>query len=168
MLSGKVLVLNQSYEPISICSPRKALLLSMLLKAEIVAVRHDKFIRSVSSKFPYPSVIRLAGYIRRPFRSIELSRKNILRRDDFRCQYCGKKTHDITIDHIIPRSRGGYDAWENLVAACTKCNSQKGCRTPEEAKMPLLSKPRKPNHIMFLKQFVGVPDDNWKPFLFMD
>jgi 5-methylcytosine-specific restriction endonuclease McrA len=99
---------------------------------------------------------------------IELSRKNIIRRDNYRCQYCGKKTSTLTIDHVIPKSRGGTDTWDNLVAACVKCNNKKGNRTPSEANMPLLKKPRKPNHIMFLKQFMGTIDDSWRPFLFMD
>lgn len=141
--------------------------MSMLMKAEVVEVRKGMYIRSVSAEFPFPSVIRLCGYIRVPFRSIILSRKNILKRDDQKCQYCGKKKSDMTIDHILPRSRGGTDSWENLVAACTSCNSKKGCRTPDEAKMPLLSKPKKPHHIVFLKQYIGLADDNWKPFLFM-
>lgn len=165
--SGKVLVLNQSYEPISVCSPKKALLLCLLMKAEIVEVRKGLSIRTISTSFQYPSVIRLSGYVKRPFKSIVLSRKNILRRDDFRCQYCGSKKSDLTIDHILPRSRGGKDTWENLVTACTSCNSKKGCRTPEEARMPLQSTPKKPNHIMFIRQYLGIADENWKQFLFI-
>jgi 5-methylcytosine-specific restriction endonuclease McrA len=78
------------------------------------------------------------------------------------------KTHELTIDHIIPKSRGGSESWENLVAACTKCNNKKGNRTPDEAGMVLINKPRRPHHILFIKQFMGKLDDNWKPFLFMD
>jgi 5-methylcytosine-specific restriction endonuclease McrA len=103
-----------------------------------------------------------------PYKRIDLSRKNILKRDNHRCQYCGKKTLDITIDHIMPKSRGGIDTWDNLVAACVRCNNRKGNRTPDEAGMKLLSKPRRPNHIMFLKQYIGRTEDSWRPFLFMD
>jgi len=141
--------------------------LLLLTKAEMVAQKQNKYIRSLTQKIPQPSVIKLSSYIKIPFKSIELSRKNILRRDDHRCQYCGKKTTDLTIDHIIPKSRGGGDTWENLVTACVRCNNRKGNRTPEEAEMKLLSKPRKPNHILYLKQTVGTIEENWKPFLFM-
>lgn len=161
------MVLNQSYEPICLCSPKKAIILLILTKAELVAQKDGKFIRSVKISFPYPSVIRLSNYIKVPIKKIELSRKNILRRDDNRCQYCGKKATDLTIDHIIPKSRGGTDSWENLVSACKACNNKKGNRTPEEAGMKLLKTPRKPHHILFIKQYVDKVDDAWKPFLFM-
>ncbi|MCO5250112.1 MAG: HNH endonuclease [Candidatus Kapabacteria bacterium] len=161
-------MLNQSYEPITVCSAKKAFLLIYLLKAELVEVRTNKSIRTINRAFPYPSVIKLVSYIKMPYKRIDLSRKNILKRDNHRCQYCGKKTLDITIDHIIPKSRGGMDTWDNLVAACVRCNNRKGNRTPDEAGMKLLSKPRRPNHIMFLKQYIGRTEDSWRPFLFMD
>lgn len=167
-MNGKVLVLNQSYEPVSICSAKKAIILLYLTKAELIAKRDGKIIRSVKDFYPHPSVIRLSRFLKMPFKKIELSRKNILKRDGFRCQYCGHKATDLTIDHIIPKSRGGTDNWENLVAACHKCNNRKGNRTPEEANMTLLNKPRKPHHILFIKQYMGKVDDNWKPFLFME
>lgn len=162
------MVLNQSYEPISICSARKAIILVLLNKAELITLRENRYFRSVSTKLPQPSIIKLSKYIRIPFNNIEPSRRNVLRRDEHRCQYCGKKSLEMTIDHILPRSRGGTDSWENLTTACIRCNNRKGNRTPEEAGMSLLSKPKKPNHIMFLRQAVGKIDDNWKPFLFMD
>jgi 5-methylcytosine-specific restriction endonuclease McrA len=102
-----------------------------------------------------------------PYRRVELSRKNILRRDGFRCQYCGSHSHPLTLDHVIPKSRGGGDAWENLVAACIPCNNRKGSRTPEEAGLRLLSYPRKPNHIVFLSHFMGKVDEPWKQYLFI-
>lgn len=138
------------------------------MKAELVAEKSAKAIHSVNSVFPFPSVIKLLSFVRMPYKKIELSRKNILRRDSHRCQYCGKKTHEMTIDHIIPRSRGGGDSWENLVAACVRCNNRKGSRTPEEANMKLLTVPKRPHHILFLKQHIGRYEDNWRPFLFMD
>jgi len=167
-LNGKVLVLNQSYEPVSICSAKKAIILLYLTKAELIAKRDGKIVRSVKDFYPHPSVIRISRFLKAPFKKIELSRKNILKRDGFRCQYCGHKATNLTIDHVIPKSRGGTDNWENLVAACHKCNNRKGNRTPEEANMTLINKPRKPHHILFIKQYMGKVDDNWKPFLFMD
>lgn len=138
------------------------------MKAELVEQRNGTYIRSVRQAFPSPSVIRLSAYVRLPFKNIELSRKNLHRRDSFRCQYCGRKYTALTIDHIIPKSRGGADSWENLITACVQCNNKKGSQTPEEAKMPLLSKPSKPHHILFMKQYLGRVEKEWKPFLFMD
>ena len=140
----------------------------LLTKAEIIAFKEDRFIRTVSNSYPYPSVIRLSKYLRIPYKRIELSRKNIHRRDGFRCQYCGEKSGDMTIDHIVPKSRGGLDSWDNLVTACRKCNNKKGSRTPQEANMILLNVPSRPHHIVFIKQIVDKLDDNWRPFLFMD
>ncbi|HPO63646.1 MAG TPA: HNH endonuclease [Candidatus Kapabacteria bacterium] len=168
LTNSRVLVLNQGYEPVTICSTKKAVLLLFLTKAELVEEREDKYIRSVSRCFPFPSVIRLSNYIKVPYKKIELSRKNVLRRDENRCQYCGKRDIEMTIDHIIPKSRGGTDSWENLVTACKHCNNKKGNRTPEEANMKLIKMPRKPNHILFIRQNVGKIEDKWKPFLFME
>jgi 5-methylcytosine-specific restriction endonuclease McrA len=161
-------MLNNSYEAISVCSVKKAILLTFLQKAEIVAYRKNEFINSVSNKFPAPSVIKLSKYMKLPFRRIELSRRNIYRRDNYQCQYCGKKTQVLTIDHIIPRSRGGEDTWENLVTACDKCNNMKGSRTPEEAGMQLLKIPSKIHHIIFMKLNISDAEEAWKPFLYMD
>ncbi len=168
VLDGRVLILNQGYEPVSICSAKKAMLLLILTKAELVAKLDGKVIRSPRQVFPHPSVIRIPKYYKVPFRRVELSRKNIIRRDNNKCQYCGAKAHSLTIDHVIPKSRGGTESWENLVAACLKCNNRKGNQTPEEARMPLLVIPGKPSHLMLLKLFMGTMDINWRPFLFMD
>lgn len=167
-MTGRVLVLNQSYEPISICSPKKAMILIFLFKADLVAKKRGRVVRSPSQAFPFPSVIKLSYFVKIPYRKVELSRKNILRRDLNSCQYCGTKKGQLTIDHIIPKSRGGSETWDNLVAACVKCNNKKGNKTLEEANLHLLKNPRKPNHILFIKQFAGKVDENWKPFLFMD
>lgn len=167
-LNSRVLVLNQSYEPVSVCSTKKAILLLLLTKAEVVEHRNAASIRTVRSSFPFPSVIRLSAYIRVPYKRIELSRKNVLRRDGHRCQYCGTMTTPLTVDHVIPRSRGGIDAWENLVCACVTCNNKKGSRTPDEAHMRLLTIPKRPHHVTFLKHFIGKADDTWRPYLFMD
>ena len=166
VLSGQVLVLNQSYEPISICSPQKAMILLFLMKADLVASKEELHIRTVAQSFPFPTVIKLRRYIKFPYRKVELSRKNIMRRDGHECQYCGSRNH-LTIDHVVPRSRGGKDTWENLVTACVACNNKKSNRTPEEAEMPLLNKPFKPHHIIYLKQFVTNLDETWKPYLFI-
>ncbi len=165
-MNGHVLVLNNDYRAITLCSVERALLLVLLRKAELVEAHPDRFVRSPSTQFPWPSIVRLRGYVRVPYKRIMISRKNVLRRDRFRCQYCGSRDR-LTIDHVMPKSRGGRDTWENLVAACTPCNNRKGSRTPEEAGMRLLSKPYRPSHVMFIRDCIGTLDDTWKPYLFL-
>jgi 5-methylcytosine-specific restriction endonuclease McrA len=165
-LNRNVLVLNQNYEPISICNAKKAIVLVYLGKAEIVE-RLDTEVKSVRSSIPFPSVVRLQIYIYRPFTPVVLSRKNVLRRDHHTCQYCGKANAPLTVDHIIPRHLGGKHSWENLVCACVRCNNAKGNRTPEQADLQLLKKPRKPSHLFFLQFFIEKPHDSWRPYLFL-
>ncbi|HDI52101.1 HNH endonuclease [candidate division KSB1 bacterium] len=166
MLNRHVLILNQNYEPMSVCSAKRAIVLLYLGKAEIVE-RHEQWVRSVTTALPLPSIVRLGRYIRVPHKRILLTRKNILKRDHYRCQYCGRDDKPLTIDHVIPKERGGQDVWENLVAACTDCNNRKGNRTPEQAGMHLLKKPRKPNYLTFIQHYIGISDDRWKPYLFL-
>jgi 5-methylcytosine-specific restriction endonuclease McrA len=167
-MNSKVLVLNQNYEPMSVCNAKKAIILLYLGKAELVEAHDGKVVRSVSMALPFPSIVRLSVYIRVPFKKIILSRKNILRRDGHRCQYCGRGDLPLTVDHVIPKSHGGDDTWENLVCACVQCNNKKGDRTPEEAEISLIRKPTRPNHVMFIRHFVGRIDERWKPYLFMN
>jgi len=136
-------------------------------KAESVLNDDNKAIHSVSFNYPWPSIIRLSRYIRVPYKKVVLTRKNILRRDGYKCSYCGRGDLTLTIDHIVPKARGGIDSWDNLISACTKCNNKKGDRTPEEADMNMLKKPFKPSHIMFIKNVVGKVDDKWKPYLYL-
>lgn len=138
----------------------------VLGKAELVENFDDKAIHSASSVFPWPSVIRLSAFIHVPYKTIILTRKNILNRDQHKCAYCGRGDITLTIDHIIPKSRGGQDVWENLVAACVRCNNSKGDRTPHEANMTLRIKPYMPNHVLFLKNKVGRLHQTWKQYLF--
>lgn len=133
----------------------------------MVATRSDRTIRTVRAFYPYPSVVRLPRYIHIPYKRVELTRKNILRRDNHRCAYCGRATPPLTVDHILPRSRNGSDTWENLVAACVRCNNRKGNRTPEEASMKLHVRPFRPNHVTFIRNVIGVVESEWEPFLFM-
>lgn len=164
-LAGHVLVLNQDYQALAVCSVERALVLVVLHKAEMVEVRAEHLLRSVRSRYPWPSVVRLKRYVRVPYRKVLLTRRNVLRRDGHRCQYCGA-TDRLTIDHVLPRSRGGPDAWENLVAACVPCNHRKGNKTPDEAGMPLARPPFRPSHVMYMRDFVGMGQDDWKPYLF--
>lgn len=165
-LSGHVLVLNQDYRALSVCSVERAVVLLFLRKVELVHAREDRKLHSARMQHPWPSIVRLKVYVHVPYKRIMLSRKNVLRRDRHRCQYC--RSHDrLTIDHVLPKSRGGKDTWENLVAACVPCNNRKGNRTPEEAEMPLLRKPFRPSHVMFIRDYIGRLDEQWKPYLFL-
>jgi 5-methylcytosine-specific restriction endonuclease McrA len=146
----------------------KAIVLLYLGKAEMIAAADGKLVRSVSVTMPFPSIVRLSVYVRVPYKRIILSRKNILRRDAHRCQYCGRSDLPLTVDHVVPISRGGEDTWENLVCACVGCNNRKGDRTPEEADMALRRKPMRPNHVTFIRHFVGSLDERWKPYLFLN
>lgn len=166
-LNAKVLILNQSYEPLTVCTIKKAFILVFLGKAEVVVDDKRKSLRAVSKTFTWPSVIRLASFVTVPYKKVVLTRKNILRRDSYQCAYCGRSDLLLTIDHVIPKARGGTDSWENLICACTVCNNKKGDRTPTEAGMPLSKNPFKPSHIMFIKNVVGKLDENWKPFLYL-
>jgi len=144
LLGRKVLLLNASYEPLSLVTAAKALTLVFRHVAEVVEKDKGRVLRSPRFTFEVPSVIRLTQYIDvRSRRNKVTNRHRILARDHYRCQYCGKRgtAFDLTLDHIMPRSRGGRTVAENLVSACQSCNNRKGDRTPEEARMPLLTNP---------------------------
>lgn len=160
----RVLVLNQDYSPLSLCSAERAFLLLYLEKAELVHDDPEHRMRTVDADFPMPSVIRLQKYIFIPFKGVILSRQNIFKRDRQQCQYCGK-SKDLTIDHVMPKSRGGKSTWSNLVTACKRCNSLKGDKTPEEAEMPLTNKPFKPSYVMFVRNFSGFTSQEWLKYL---
>ena len=166
MLNSRVLVLNQNYEPMSVCSAKRAIVLLYLEKAEMIE-RNHQMVRSVSRAMPMPSIVRLSRLVHVPRKRILLNRKNIIKRDGHQCQYCGTRDAPITVDHIVPKDRGGGDTWENLVCACVECNAKKRNRTPREAGMRMLKKPRKPGYLFFIQHLVGIPDDRWKPYLFM-
>lgn len=144
---GKVLVLNASYEPLNITSWRRAVVL--LLKGKAEQVEHNG--RVVYHNIPLPTVIRLRHYIKVPYKEIPLTRKNILHRDSHSCQYCGYTGEELTLDHVVPRSRGGGEFWENMVTACVRCNIKKGNRTPKEANMPLRQVPRRPHSSLYFE-----------------
>jgi hypothetical protein len=163
-MGRKVLVLNQDYSAFTICSVPKAFLLVYLKKADLIAESETEKLRSISETFPMPSVIRLHKYVYLPYRGVMLTRQNIFKRDNHQCQYCGT-ADDLTLDHVMPKSRGGRTSWDNLVTACKRCNSRKGDFTPDEAGLFLPQKPYKPSFVMFLRDFSGTVDTSWLPFL---
>ena len=144
---GKVLVLNASYEPLNITSWRRAAVLIIKGKAE--RVEHNG--KTLYADFLLPTVIRLRYYVRVPYKEIPLTRRNILHRDSYTCQYCGYTGDELTLDHVVPRSRKGGETWENMVTACVRCNVKKGNRTPKEANMPLRNSPRRPYSSLYFE-----------------
>lgn len=160
----KALVLNQDYSPISICSIQRAFVLVFMEKVEMITPFNGNKFHSVSAEYPIPAVIRLQRYINVPYKNVELTRNNVFRRDDFVCQYCGKES-DLSLDHLVPRSKGGKTNWRNLVTACKTCNSLKGDETPEAIGLKLRNLPFRPSYVMFLREFSGYRYAEWSPFL---
>jgi 5-methylcytosine-specific restriction endonuclease McrA len=160
-----VLVLNANFEPIHVCNLRRAINLIINGKASLVMNGRGE-IRTVSRVFPRPSIIRLEKMIKRPRPEVCLTKREILRRDEFTCQYCGRNGTHLTIDHVMPRRLGGEHTWENLVAACPNCNHHKGGRTIEQAGMFLLHKPSPPPMsatYLFARHLRD--NEDWVPFI---
>lgn len=160
-----MLVLNQNFEPLNVCPTRRAVTLVISGKAEIV-VDSRGYINTPTARYPKPSVIRLAQQVHRPRPHIRLTRRAVFRRDNFTCQYCGIESHHLTIDHVIPRHRGGAHTWNNVVSACSNCNRHKGGKLLGEVRMALHRKPAEPNGSM-RNLFAHYLDtyNEWSPFL---
>ncbi|HEV2882398.1 MAG TPA: HNH endonuclease [Pyrinomonadaceae bacterium] len=170
-MNGRVLVLNASFEPINVCTERRAVV--MIFKGVARVEEHNgHMLHSARVTMHAPSVIRLTEYIHIPFKNRSLSRKNILLRDHSTCQYCAKQLppSDLTLDHVFPRSRGGESTWDNLVACCKRCNHRKGSRTPEEAGMHLIRHPRGFSlHVSRqIMRYLGRADQTWRKYLFYE
>ncbi|MGE5222709.1 MAG: HNH endonuclease [Omnitrophica WOR_2 bacterium] len=160
-----VLVLNANFEPINVCNTRRAVGLIISGKAMLVLNGRGE-IKTVSRSYPRPSIIRLERMVRRPRPRVKLTKREILRRDDYTCQYCGQRSSSLTIDHIIPRHMGGQHCWENLVTACPSCNHRKGGRTIDQAQMRLLHSPKEPPtnaHYIFARHLKD--NTEWLPFV---
>jgi 5-methylcytosine-specific restriction endonuclease McrA len=143
ILSAPVLVLNANYEPLNVCSTKRAISLIFSRKASLV-MNGRGFIQTPLTAYPAPSIIRLGQMIRRPRPNIKLTKPEVFRRDNYTCQYCGNEHNRLTIDHVTPRHLGGMHIWENLVTACPTCNHKKGGKTASQANMRLLSIPKAP------------------------
>ena len=164
MINSPVLVLNQNYQPLNVCNVRRAVVLLGRGKAEII-INGRGHIRTISLLVQVPSVIRLVYMVKRPLVRRRLSRRAIFYRDGFRCQYCGKESKNMTLDHIMPRSRGGPHVWENVVSACIPCNHRKAGLTPKEANMRMLKKPTAPRpnpYYMFHHRSIL---EEWRQFM---
>ena len=164
------LLLNASYEPLRIISWRKALTLLFAGKVEVID-EYDHEVHSVTFSIKLPSICKLVKYVRVKNRNrVKFSRANIYARDDYKCQYCGKRfpTEDLTFDHVIPAARDGKKTWENIVTACFRCNHKKGGRTPAQARMALVRLPTEPRwlpayHITFR---INSPPEAWRDYLY--
>lgn len=162
-----VLVLNYDYQPVHITTWRRAIVLILKQKAELIEAHPTRKLLTARAEYPYPSIIRLLRYVPIPYKNIPLTRQNIFRRDGYRCAYCGS-SYNLTIDHVIPRSQGGTDTWENLVTACEPCNRRKGNRTPQQAGMQLLFRPRRPHYLLFWLRGAEEIDGSWRPYLMLE
>ena len=165
MTVSSVLVLNQNYEPLNVCHARRALVLLLRGKAEVVESAAE-VIRTTREAFRIPSVIRMVYFIKRPRPRLRLSRTEVFARDGWKCVYCGKQTNDLTLDHVVPRHRGGEHSWKNLVSACKPCNHRKAGRTPAEARMQMTGEPNEP-HVSPYYGFFGYLGSRhgWRKFV---
>ena len=166
----RTLLINTTFEPISVLSWKKAVTLVYLGKVEVLK-EYEREIQGVSMRMKQPAVIRLLRLVRSNHVNVKFSRKNIFLRDDYTCQYCGGKfdTKNLTWDHIIPKSRGGITEWTNIVTSCIRCNLQKSDKLPEEVRMFPRKRPSRPNgfYVFMLHLGVTVAPDYWKDYLFL-
>ena len=161
-MSG-VLVLNATYEPIGVVSSRRAVVLALSQKVEVLHETDDLFTSS-TLEVPVPSVVRLRYYVKVPYkRTAPLSRRAVFARDGGRCQYCGKSAESI--DHVIPRSKQGEHSWDNVVACCRRCNAYKGDRLLKDCGLKLARRPQAPTQYVWVKVAAGTVPEVWTPYL---
>jgi 5-methylcytosine-specific restriction endonuclease McrA len=167
----QTLVLTHAYEPHRVVSWQRAITMYFDDKVEVLA-EYEEDVRSVGFSLKMPAVVRLVRAMRHPRRGVRFSRANVLARDAFACQYCGRRAspRELTFDHVVPRARGGRTTWDNIVTACTRCNRRKGDRTPDEAGMTLRTRPVCPHELalVFVHFELGrtVPDA-WRDWVFL-
>ena len=164
---ARVLVLNATYEPINVCTLRRAAVLLLKEKAELLEQREGAVLHSEHMTLERPDVIRLANYVRIPREAHrrKITRRAVLARDSWTCQYCGSTKSGLTVDHVIPRSRGGESVWENIVAACASCNRRKGNRLPREIHMHPKNTPKAPPPTVFIQVASPKIPANWQQYL---
>ena len=167
-MNKDVLVLNCDYEPLNVCSMRRALVLIYLGKAEILHSEGSFTSLHLNMPEEMPSVVRLRHQIRRPLPELKLSRRTVLARDNYRCQYCGASQKEMTIDHVIPRRLGGQASWENLVCCCRRCNMKKSDKLAHQLNMKLSRLPRRPRYTPYIslpKFLSGRANSVWRDYL---
>jgi 5-methylcytosine-specific restriction endonuclease McrA len=165
------LLLNSTFEPLRVVTWKRAIIMVMLGKVEVIE-EYERAIRGIRVSIYLPAVIRLNRFIRRKTPIVKFSRQNLYVRDRGVCQYCGTpfEHKELTYDHVVPRSKGGQTEWTNVVSCCTACNLRKGGRTPEEAGMPLIKKPKAPIWIPLLTKSLGIDEtpSSWKDYLYLN
>jgi 5-methylcytosine-specific restriction endonuclease McrA len=161
----QVLVLNASYEPLNVCSVRRAHVLVFKGKAQVIE-ELERPLRAATDTYPWPHVIRLVQYVRVP-RTVQrkISRRALFARDNWRCVYCGSTAGRLTLDHVVPRSRGGGSTWENVVTSCAPCNLRKGDRLLHEVQMELPHPPRPPAPVLFIRLSTQTIPRGWEQYL---
>jgi 5-methylcytosine-specific restriction endonuclease McrA len=164
--NGRVLVLNASYEAINVCTVRRAAVLILKDRAEMLE-RGERSLHAETFEMPRPTVIRLTTYVRVPrdAHSRKITRRAIFARDQWECQYCGTSHPQLTVDHVIPRSKGGPSSWDNVVTCCAPCNRRKGDRLPKHANMHPRSKPAPPSSTIFVHVAVPKVPEVWQQYL---
>ncbi len=162
---GRVLVLNATYEPVNVCTVRRAVVLLLKQKAELLE-RAEWEIHAASTTLARPVVIRLVTYVRIPrdTHRRKITRRAVFARDNWTCQYCGSRAQ-LTVDHVVPRSKGGASTWDNIVASCAPCNRRKGDALPRQAGMHLLSQPRTPSPHVFIQVASPTIPAAWRQYL---
>ena len=164
MINSAVLVLDQDYHPLNICRARRAVVLTLKGKAHVLE-RESRETRSPSFSIALPLVIRLVYLVKRPQLQRKLTKREVFIRDCYTCQYCGKETRDLTLDHVIPRHLGGKHDWDNVVSACKACNHRKAGRSPREAGMKLIRRPSQPPPMRhYLIHLLAAPPE-WEKYL---
>lgn len=166
-VKSAVLVLNQNYEPLNVCHVRRALVLVIEGKAEVLEEQASSM-ASATRVYASPSVIRMVYLIRRPHPRVKLTRREVFIRDNYTCQYCGRFGSDLTIDHVVPRSKGGQHTWDNLVSACKTCNHRKGGKALPETRMTLPKAPTEPKAGMYYtieRRLDGAVVESWLKFI---
>ena len=165
------LLLNSTFEPLMVVSWKKAITLVVLDKVEVIE-EYDRLVRGITFALRLPAVVRLNRFVRRRTSLMKFSRQNLYFRDRGKCQYCGTsfEPRDLTYDHVIPRSKGGQTEWTNIVTSCLPCNLKKGGRTPEEAGMCLVRRPKVPIWIPLLTMSLGIEEmpAPWRDYLYLN
>lgn len=167
-MNSAVLLLNHTYEPLNVINVKRALRLLTTQKANAVE-KEGYDVHSAAGMLCIPVVVRMAYYVKRPMQKVKFSKRHVLMRDNYTCQYCNEKPYELTIDHIIPKTAGGQTTWVNVVACCKRCNAKKGDRSLKDSGMKLARVPKEPRFLPYLRMVKKNANTHaWDKYLFMD
>lgn len=167
MLNNAVLLLNSTYEPLNVINVKRALRLLFTNKAENLE-KNGEVVHSMGCDIPLPAVVRLAYYVKRPNQRVKFTKQTVLARDNYVCQYCNETSRELTLDHVVPKRRGGTTMWNNVVACCKKCNGAKGDKSVKDAGMKLARQPREPRFLPYIRLVKHTRNSSWDKYLFTD